>query len=260
MNNQKLSNIDVNVYPTKVAVGLAAGAAIEKKIIELQVVQDEVRIIFAAAPSQDETIEYLAKSKLIDWSKIHAFNMDEYMGLPPDSIQLFSNYLQERLFSKVNIGAINVINTVGEVVDSMNSFEVKLTEKPIDIVCLGIGENGHIAFNDPPVANFNDSKVIKIVKLDKLCRQQQVNDKCFETIEKVPKEAITLTIPALMSGKFLYCVVTGSVKANAVKCTLSGPVEESCPASVLRTHPHCEFYLDKEAFSKTELLNQNETV
>ncbi len=253
MNNQKISDIDLNIYPTKKAAGFAAGAAIEKKIIELQVKQKEVRIIFAAAPSQNETIEYLVKSKLIDWSKVNAFNMDEYLGLPPDSDQSFSNYLHEKLFSKVNMGAINVIKTVGEVFEEMDSYREKIMEKPIDIVCLGIGENGHIAFNDPPVANFNDSEVIKVVKLDRLCRQQQVNDKCFETIEKVPEKAVTLTVPSLMGGRFIYCVVTGGNKANAVKCTLSGPVAEACPASILRTHPHCEFYLDEAAYSKTKL-------
>lgn len=253
MNNQKTLNTDLNIYPTKKEAGFAAGAAIEKKILELQEIQDEVRIIFAAAPSQNETIEYLVKSKWIDWSKINAFNMDEYLGLPPNSDQSFSNYLHERLFSKVSIGSVNVINTIGEVVEEMDSYREKIIEKPIDIVCLGIGENGHIAFNDPPVADFNDSEIIKVVKLDKLCRQQQVNDKCFETIEKVPEKAVTLTIPALMSGRFIYCVVTGSNKATAVNSTLSGPVAEGCPASILRTHTHCEFYLDDAAFSKTKL-------
>lgn len=253
MNNQKILNKNLNIYPSKVEVGCAAGAAIEKKITELQEIQEEVRIIFAAAPSQNETLDYLTKSKLIDWSKINAFNMDEYLGLPPDSDQLFSNYLNEKLFSKVNIGGINVINTLGDVLEEMDSYKNKIMEKDIDIVCLGIGENGHIAFNDPPVADFNDSQVIKIVKLDKLCRQQQVNDECFETIEKVPKEAVTLTIPALMNGRYIYCIVTGSNKANAVKGTLSGPVDEGCPASILRTHPHCKFYLDNAAVSKTDL-------
>ena len=253
MNNQKILNKNLNIYPSKVEAGNAAGIAIEKKITELQEIQEEVRIIFAAAPSQNETLEYLTKSKLIDWSKINAFNMDEYLGLPPDSNQLFSNYLNEKLFSKVKIGAINVINTLGDVIEEMDSYKNKLMEKDIDIVCLGIGENGHIAFNDPPVADFKDSQVIKIVKLDELCRQQQVNDECFETIGKVPKEAVTLTIPALMKGRYIYCIVTGSNKANAVKCTLSGPIDECCPASVLRTHPHCKFYLDNAAVSKTDL-------
>jgi len=129
-------------------------------------------------------------------------------------------------------------------------YEELLNNNTIDIVCMGIGENGHIAFNDPPVADFSDKVKVKIVKLDELCRQQQVNDKCFENIHQVPKYAITLTIPALFEGKKLFCIVPAPTKANAVYDTLNGKIEEKCPASILRLHLAANLYLDKDSASR----------
>ena len=121
-----------------------------------------------------------------------------------------------------------------------------------DIVCLGIGENGHIAFNDPDVANFNDHKLVKIVKLDHVCRQQQVNEKCFETLEQVPTEALTLTIPALLKAKWMFCIVPFKNKAQAVYRTIHGDISEKCPASILRRKEKSSLYLDTES---AQLLN-----
>lgn len=251
MKTDIFSKLNINIYPTKEFVGKAAGRAIIDEIISIQKQKETIRIIFAAAPSQNETLEYLVNSKEIDWGKVIAFNMDEYLGLPPEAPQHFSEYLKEHLFSKVDVGEIHLINSQATEKELLK-FEEKITEKPIDIVCLGIGENGHIAFNDPPVADFNDSKIIKIVELDEVCRQQQVNDECFEKLEDVPTKAITLTIPALMNGKKLFCVVTGEKKADAVYHTLTGRIDESCPASILRLHEGCSFYFDSSAIEKTE--------
>lgn len=246
-----LENQDnIKVCTSRKQAGEAAGIAVEKHIVELQKHQDDVRIIFAAAPSQDTMLEYLSKSKRIEWNKVTAFHMDEYLGLPKGAEQHFSEYLKTRLFSKVPFKKQILIDPFEDLETELSRYSTLINEKPIDIVCLGIGENGHIAFNDPPVADFNDSKTIKVVRLDEACRIQQVNDKCFERLEDVPKEALTLTVPALVRGKKMFCVVLGTNKSEAVKNTLTGPLTESCPASILTAHPDCTFYFDEDAYQK----------
>jgi glucosamine-6-phosphate deaminase len=244
------TSLNINIFSNKASTGKAAGEAIENCIIELQKTQPVVRIIFAAAPSQDSMLDYLTKSKRIDWGKIMAFNMDEYIGLEPGSQALFSSYLEQNLFSKVNIQHKNLIDPSHGISEELIRYAKLITEAPIDLVCLGIGENGHIAFNDPPVADFNDTETIKVVKLDEKCRIQQVNDGCFYTINNVPTEAVTLTIPTLLKANHLFCTVLGVNKSDAVEQTLSGPVTTACPASILKTHSHCEFYFDDAAYSK----------
>lgn len=241
---------NINVYASRMEAGEAAGRAVEEHLVKLQQWQDDIRIIFAAAPSQDAMLDYLSNSERIEWSKVTAFHMDEYLGLPQGAKQHFSEYLKDHLFSKVPLKKQILIDPFGDVETGLSRYSALINDKPIDVVCLGIGENGHIAFNDPPVADFNDSKTIKVVELDEACRIQQVNDKCFERLEDVPKEALTLTIPALVRGKKMFCVVLGTNKSEAVKNTLTGPVAESCPASILTTHPDCAFYLDEDAYQK----------
>lgn len=238
---------DINVFSEQDMVGIAAGKAVESCIVKLQKNQKQVRIIFAAAPSQSAMLEYLANSERINWQQIVAMNMDEYIGLPVDAEQFFSKFLERKLFSKVQLKAKLTINTQGDIKSELERYSKLINQDEIDIVCLGIGENGHIAFNDPPVANFNDPETIKVVELEDACKIQQVNDQCFTTLDEVPKSAITLTIPALMKGKHLFCVVLGANKSEAVKNTLTGPVSLSCPASILTTHPNCKFYFDKKA-------------
>lgn len=238
----------INVFSNKNSAGIAAGKAVENCIVQLLESQDEVRIIFAAAPSQSSMLDYLANSTRINWRKIVAFHMDEYVGLPKDSEQLFSKFLGKMLFSKVQIKKVDVINPHNIIDEELERYSQIINEADIDIVCLGIGENGHIAFNDPPVADFNDKEIIKLVELDEDCRTQQVNDKCFEKIDDVPRQALTLTIPTLMKGKHLFCVVSGPNKSTAIKKTFEGPLSTSCPASILTTHLNCRFFLDDEAF------------
>ncbi|WP_308990401.1 glucosamine-6-phosphate deaminase [Mariniflexile litorale] len=246
-------NQNINVLSNKRTTGVAAGKAVEDCIVQLQKTKESIRIVFAAAPSQDSMLDYLTKSKLIDWSKIEAFHMDEYIGLKPGSPQLFSSYLENNLFSKVPLNK-NTINVNNDVSSEIKRYTNLLEEAPIDIVCLGIGENGHLAFNDPHVADFNDSEIVKVVELDDACRLQQVNDGCFESFQKVPEKAITLTIPTLLKGTHLFCVVLGANKSDAVKNALTEPISTSCPASILTTHPDCNYYFDKEAYKGIECL------
>lgn len=240
----------VHVFSDSNQAWKAAGKAVEKCIEDLQETQEEIRMIFAAAPSQTGMLNYLAASSKIKWKKIVAMHMDEYIGLPIGATQFFSKYLEENLFSKVPFKEVHLIQTQGSKELEIKRYSDLLMKAPIDIVCLGIGENGHIAFNDPPVANFKDPVLIKKVQLDQECRAQQVHDGCFESINDVPKTALTLTIPALMSGDHLFCVVLGENKSEAVKNALTGPLSEACPATILRTHPRCKFYFDAAAVSK----------
>ena len=231
-------------------MGAAAGSDVVQRINRLLQQQDTVRIIFAAAPSQQELLAHLVADSSIDWSRVEAFHMDEYLGLPPQAPQRFSLFLVEHLFGKVKPGKVHLIDDGKGMEAACKDYRTLIQQAPIDIVCLGIGENGHIAFNDPPVADFNDPETIKPVTLDTACRQQQVNDGCFATIDDVPLRALTLTIPALLAGMYLYCVVPGPSKSTAVKNVLTGAVTTAWPASVLRTHPRCRLYTDTAAYSR----------
>nr|MBI1232356.1 glucosamine-6-phosphate isomerase [Cytophagales bacterium] len=234
-------------YETRSEMGIAAGKAVEKQLIALLQTKESIRVIFAAAPSQSEMLAYLRQSTSIPWQRITAFHMDEYIGLSQSSPALFSNFLKRHLFDQVPLREVHYINGQGDTSIEIGRYTSFLLEAPIDVVCLGIGENGHIAFNDPPVADFQDECLVKKVELDLSCRLQQVNDGCFESLEEVPRHAITLTIPALVNAGALYCVVPGSAKKDAVQATLFGPIATSCPASILRTLPNCEVFVDGES-------------
>lgn len=241
-------HLSVQCYGSRKELGAAAAMAVGAKMRELLAAQPQVRMVFAAAPSQNEFYEGLIQEQGVDWSRVCAFHMDEYLGLPDDAPQKFGTYLSERLFSKVKPGRVFLINSGGGNREECLRYSGLLQEAPLDIVCLGIGENGHIAFNDPPVADFADPAVMKPVELDLACRRQQVNDGCFSSLDEVPTHALTLTIPALMAAPHLYCMVPGAGKRGAVKQTLEGPVSAECPASILRTHENCTLFVDRDSY------------
>lgn len=248
MKELKKDKLTVKIYGTRKELGSNAGKEIVAKIRELLSKKDEINIIFAAAPSQNEALETLKKEN-IRWEKINAFHMDEYIGLPDNVPQKFGNFLKKHIFDCVNFKSVHLIGGENEK-ESIENYEKILSNTHIDIVCMGIGENGHIAFNDPPVADFNDKKIIKKVKLDEICRQQQVNDKCFENLDDVPKYALTLTVPTLFNADYLFCVVPGSTKKEAVFKTLNNDINEKCPSTILRCHNNAILYCDKESFGE----------
>lgn len=255
MTNFKIDNLSIEVYSDRTLMGTAAAKTVIAKIKQLLAERDEISMVFAAAPSQSDFLSILASDQTIDWSRVNAFHLDEYIGLKEDAPQLFRRFLDKSIFSKVPFKKVNYIN--GQA--SNNEEECKrysdlLRKHEIDIACIGIGENGHIAFNDPHVADFNDPLMMKVVDLDLACREQQVNDKCFDILDEVPKLAYTLTIPTLMSAKNIYCIVPSKAKAPAVHNTLYGPIEESCPASILRNKKDAVLYLDAESASMLETL------
>lgn len=248
MKINRYKHLNVNVFSTRDEMGRAAGRDVEARVAGLLKIKDEVRMVFAAAPSQNEMLDYLAGSELIDWGRVTAFHMDEYIGLNGGAEQLFSKYLQRRLFDKVRMKRVHFINGNADTAVEATRYAALINEAPLDIICLGIGENGHIAFNDPPVADFNDVLLVKEVSLDRSCRMQQVNEGCFTAITEVPEKALTLTIPVIFDASHLFCVVPGSSKRVAVYNTINGPVTPACPASVLQLHPDCSFYFDRDSF------------
>ena len=204
-----------------------------------------MNIVFAAAPSQYETLKYLTKQPGIEWERVVAFHMDEYCGLPNDSQQSFGYFLKSAIFEKLPFKKVHLISDATG--DKCDSYAELLRNNKPDLVLLGIGENAHIAFNDPHVADFNDKNIIKKVALDEICRKQQVHDACFATLSEVPTHAYTLTVPILMSAKKLICSVPAASKAKAVVHTLYSPVSEKYPATIMRTHDDAVMYLDADS-------------
>ena len=227
---------------------MQAGKEAARLLNESISVNGSARVILASAPSQNELLDILLAAPGVAWSRVTIFHMDEYIGLPADHPATFRAYQQEHILSRIKPEVFHGIR--GEASDPIAEcarYSALLRAAPIDLVCLGIGENGHLAFNDPPVADFDDPALVKPVDLDALCRQQQVNDGCFPNLESVPTTALTLTIPALFSSRAIVGAVPGSRKARAVHDTLKGPVSTACPASILRAHSNAALYLDRES-------------
>jgi len=250
VKEMKAGNLIVKIFDSRKAMGMQAAKEAASRIKELLRTKNEINMIFAAAPSQNEFLAALIADREVDWSRINAFHMDEYIGLAPDAPQAFGNFLKDRIFGLVGFKTVNYLNGNADDIEAeCERYSDLLKKYPPDIVCMGIGENGHIAFNDPPVADFNDKKLVKPVELDEKCRNQQVHDGCFSSIEKVPTHAITLTVPALMAGEYIFCVVPALTKAEAVMHTVKGEISEKCPASILRTHRNAVLYLDTDSAS-----------
>lgn len=243
----------VKIFNTREEMGKEAACNVSATIQKLLNEKEEINMIFAAAPSQNDFMKELITNDQIPWKRINAFHMDEYIGLEKDAPQGFGNFLKERIFSRVPFKSVHYINGLAkDILSECMRYGKLLSEYPVDIVCLGIGENGHIAFNDPSVADFNDPMPVKPVKLELVCRRQQVNEKLFEDVEAVPTHAITVTIPSLLKAKYMFCMVPAENKAKAVYHTLNDEIGENCPATILRTKKNAKLYLDQESAS---LLN-----
>lgn len=241
----QVEGLRVEIYPDRCQMGAAAALQVAAQMKRLLANKAQLSMVFAAAPSQNEFLSILSSLDGLAWDRVIAFHMDEYVGMTPEAPQSFRRYLKEHLLDKVRPGTIHLIR--GETADLLaecQRYAELLKMYPIDIVCAGIGENGHLAFNDPYVADFADRATIKVVELDEQCRAQQVHDGCFTHIDLVPRQAITLTLPALMAAQAIFCMVPGPRKAEAVKATITGPVETSCPATILRQHNQAILFLD----------------
>lgn len=253
MKELKAGNMTVRIFETRALMGAAAAVVASDKINELLKEKEFVNIVFAAAPSQNEFLAELAK-KEIDWKRINAFHMDEYVGLNDEAPQLFANFLRERIFEKVTFYNTFYMNGSAVNLDQECKRYTDLIEHyPTDIVFLGIGENTHVAFNDPHVADFNDPVIVKIVDLDEKNRWQQVDQNdpsCFNHIEEVPTHAITLTVPALFKSKYAYAIAPGDKKANAIFHTLTEDIQEKYPSTIFRKHGNTILFIDEKSAAK----------
>jgi glucosamine-6-phosphate deaminase len=238
------------VYPEKEAMGEAAAGFVAKTLRKSIAEQGFARVIFATGASQYAFLAALVEISDVDWSKVQAFHLDEYLGLPKTHPASFRKYLNERLFSHLSFGAIHMLDGMSEDRQAECArYGALLATAPIDVACIGIGENGHLAFNDPP-ADFEAPSLVHVVELDARSRQQQVGEGHFATLDDVPTRALTLSIPAIMQAKVISCVVPDERKAEAVQCALEGPITPDCPGSVMRRHPAVHMWCDEPAVSR----------
>jgi glucosamine-6-phosphate deaminase len=241
------------VYGTNEQMGRAAaehGAAVLRAAIAERGVAN---VVLAAANSQLTFLHALREQPELDWQAVNVFHMDEYLDLAPGHPASFALFLRRHLVDQVAIGAFYPVPGRPADVDlACQGYELLLRANPVDLCCLGIGENGHVAFNEPPVADFQDPVWLKQVKLDEMSRQQQVGEGHYASLDEVPTHALTMTIPALCAARTMICIVPEMRKAQAVRDTLLGPIHTACPASILRQMPHAVLYLDLDAASMLE--------
>ena len=252
MQNKKEFKVDrltVKISDTRAEMGALAAAEIRAAILALLETREEINMIFAAAPSQNEVLAALLTYSDIPWERINAFHMDEYIGLDKAAPQCFGNFLADRIFNRAPFRSVNYIDSSAPAEEECARYTDLLSRYPTDITVMGIGENGHIAFNDPGVADFCDPAVIKPARLDEVCRMQQVHDGCFASIDEVPTHAFTLTCPTLVRATYKFCIVPAVTKAAATRRMLTGEVSDECPATLLRTVEGAVMYLDADSAS-----------
>ncbi len=240
----------VRVYASQADLSQDAARLTHAHLREVLATQGSAAAILATGNSQIKFLEALIHLGGIDWSKITLFHMDEYLGISADHKASFRRYMRERVAGLVKPRVFHYLE--GDALLPMaecDRYTSLLRAQPIDLCCLGVGENGHIAFNDPPVANFEDPHTVTIAKLDHACRMQQVNEGHFVNLAAVPQYALTLTIPTLCSAKKMICVAPEKRKAKAVKAALQGPISTACPASFLRRQPHATLLIDADSAS-----------
>jgi len=242
--------MDKFIYKTKQQMATAAAAAAAEKIRKAITKKAQANIVLATGVSQFEVLESLVNAESLDWSKVVMFHLDEYIGLGIEHPASFRKYLKQRFVNKVgSLKAVHFIN--GEAADCQKEchrLSQIIAQRPIDLTMAGIGENGHLAFNDPP-AGFETEQPYIIVNLDQKCRQQQLGEGWFKTLEDVPKQAISMSIQQIIKSSCLVVSVPDKRKAEAAKAALEGPVTNLCPASILQQHKNCKIFLDENAAS-----------
>jgi glucosamine-6-phosphate deaminase len=236
----------VATYADPEALGRAAGRHAAEVLIDALARKETVRLMLAAAPSQEATLTTLINSPGIDWARVECFHMDDYLGLPLDAPQGFGNWLDRVVFTTVTPRAFHRINPAGDPDSEADRYAHVMGDEAFDLVLCGLGVNGHLAFNDPP-ADFDDARTARTIELDAVSRQQQVDEGHFPTFEDVPASAITATIPRLLNADFVIASVPGLVKREAVADTLSQPISGAHPGTALRLHANSYLYLDKES-------------
>lgn len=242
--------LPVEIYQDNETLGQAAAAQAGTLLSNILAVKPAANLIVATGNSQLTFYRSLVSLAGIDWGRVRIFHMDEYVGMRQDHPASFRRFLHEKLVDCVHPAEFFGVN--GNAPDPLAEcarYSDLLRRYPADLVCLGIGENGHIAFNDPPFADFQDRAWVKVVQLDSRSRQQQVGEGHFALLDEVPTHAITLTIPALLAAQAMLAIVPERRKNEAVQKALAGPITTTCPASILRTASHARLYLDLESAS-----------
>lgn len=240
--------LEVAVYASQAEMAAAATLQVRQYLTQLLAHRPAVAAIFASATSQVQFLAVLTAAEGIDWPRVTVFHMDEYLGLKADHPASFRRFMREHLARRLPLRAFHELTgEADQPIDECERYARLLAAQPVELCCLGIGENGHIAFNDPPVADFADPRAVKLVRLDEACRRQQVGEGCFPTLESVPQYAYTLTVPALCRAQRLFCIVPEARKAEAVRRTLTGPISPACPATALRRHPRATLFLDADS-------------
>lgn len=247
----EVNDVQVQVYATPDELGRSAARFVIEQIQQAVRQRGTARVIFATGASQYAFLDALVQGgSALDWSKVTAFHLDEYLGLPQTHPASFRRYLQERLFSLLPFGQVHLLD--GEADDPQAEalrYSQLLADAVIDLACVGIGENAHLAFNDPP-ADFETSALVHVVTLDEACRQQQVGEGHFPALDAVPSQALSLSVPAILAAQTISCVVPEARKAAAVRCALEGPIAPECPASALRLHKYVRLFLDHASASQ----------
>ncbi len=250
----RVDRLLIEVHPDKQAAGRAAAQAAAQAMRDLAANRESVGVIFATGVSQLDTLRTLATDRDIPWNQVSGFHLDEYIGLKAGHPASFRLYLRENLVARTQMRSFREIEGEADDPEAVCRLYAQAVREADPQLCLlGIGENGHLAFNDPGAADFQDPEAVKVVELDDACRHQQVAEGWFARLEDVPGKAITLTIPAIVRVPRLIVSVTGVRKAQIIRRTLHEAVSPSCPATILRTHPNAMLYLDRESASELNL-------
>lgn len=246
----------VVVAETAEEAGAGAGRAAAEVLVGILAQQERARVIFASAPSQEQMLRALGSDPRIDWARVDSFHMDDYLGLDPAHPAAFGTWLGDRLPAAARAG-LDRIRADADPAQEAARYSAALAAAPIDLVCLGIGVNGHIAFNEPGDTDFDAADLVRLIEISRTSRQQQVDEGLFPDLDAVPTLALTLTVPALVSGRTLVCTVLGTAKAEAVAATLAGPPRPDVPATAMLTHPDAVIHLDADAAAQVpkELLS-----
>ncbi len=244
-----VDGVHVELYPDKPTLSQAAADFVADRLKQALAERGEANLVLATGASQYDFLAALRVRTDIDWARITAFHLDEYIALDPNHPAGFRRFLRERFFNFVQMKAVHLLD--GNAADPQAEaarYDALLRAHPVDVACIGIGENGHLAFNDPP-ADFTTNAQVLVVNLDEACRRQQVGEGHFPDLAAVPPQALSMSIPAILAAKTVSCVAPETRKAEAVRCALEGPITPLCPASALRRHADCHLYLDEGSAS-----------
>ncbi len=245
--------MQLHVFDDAKSTGQAAGKLAAEKLRQLLELNQTVRMVVATGASQFDVLNELTAAQDVDWKRVHAFHLDEYVGLPKSHPASFCHYLIDRFVSKVPLASMTFLDGTDDPHAMCTRAGTLLTAAPIDLGLVGIGENGHLAFNDPP-ADFETKEPYLVVKLDEACRKQQVGEGWFATLNDVPTHAISMSVSQIMQIRTLICTVPDERKAVAVQKTIEGPVSPDVPASILTKHPDVTLFCDRAAISRLKSL------